>query len=193
MKKGFTLIETLVAVALFSIIIAIAVGGFTNALRTQREAAALISVQSNAGDAIEQMTREIRTGYLFCDDPTSPVPAATPACAFPNCSINGKVWTCSVLNFYNSNGQNVEYSVDATGALGRSQGGVPQPITASNVKVDYLTFTIFGNQEGDHWNPRITIAVGVSPNSTDPALVNNILNLQTSVSARAIDCGTNGC
>lgn len=193
MKKGFTIVETLVAIGLFSILIAIAAGGFTRALRTQREAAALISAQSNAGLAIEQIAREARTGYLFCDNPASPIPAPRPPCAPPHCSINGAVWMCDLLDFFNAQGENVQYSLGGGGVLDRSAGGAAQPITSDNVKIDYLKFTIFGNIEGDTWNPRITVNMGVSPNSNDPALVNNVLNLQTSVSARGIDCGPAGC
>ncbi len=192
MKRGFTLIELLVAIALFSIIIAIAAGGFTNALRTQREVAALISAQSNAGLAIEQMAREIRTGYLFCHDAAGVVTCTCPG----GVGGIGSTWTCTDLNFYNAESANIAYSIPAGGgALSRSDSSVSggaQPITSSNVIVRYLTFTLFGNLEGDHWNPRITISMGVSPNSTDPAVANNVLNLQTSVSAREIDCSSAG-
>src|ERR1700733_9454937 len=40
MKQGFTLVELLVAIAIFSILVAIGVGGFVHALHTQREVAA---------------------------------------------------------------------------------------------------------------------------------------------------------
>ena len=67
-QKGFTLIELLVAMGIFAIVIAIATGGFINSLRTQRQVASLISAQSNASLVLEQMAREIRTGFLFCHD-----------------------------------------------------------------------------------------------------------------------------
>ncbi len=60
------------------------------------------------------------------------------------------------------------------------------PVTGSNVTVKYLTFMLFGNKEGDNWNPRITIAIGVQPNNST---VNwTTANLETTVSAREIDC-----
>lgn len=184
-KNGFTLVELLVAIGLFSILVAIATGGFVSALRTQRQVAGLIAAQSNAGLALEQVAREIRTGYLFCHDT-----AGSPTChdAIGNiCTAAGLTLNCADLDFYNSQSANVVYSLSG-GELVRSENGVPQPITGENVVIKYLTFTVFGNTEGDHWSPRITIDMGVAPNSNDPALVNNVLNLQTSVSARNIDC-----
>ncbi len=190
-SHGFTLVELLVAIAIFTIVVAIATGGFVTALRTQRQAAALIAAQSNASLALEQMAREMRTGYVFCTDPAGggdPSTGAPDTACFPGCSKVGNVWTCSgYIDFYNGQSAKIGYSL-ANGALTRSDANGPQPITGDNVVVKYLTFTIFGNTEGDHWNPRITISMGVAPNSNDPALVNNVLDLQTSISSRNIDC-----
>lgn len=191
MKKGFTLIELIVAIGLFSTLIAIAAGSFTNALKTQRQIAALISAQSNASLALEQAAREIRTGYLFCHDYNASTPSA-PCASF--CSITGQGWTCDgFLDFYSATPANVKYILQ-NGALARSEnGGSAQAITGENVSVKYLTFQLFGNIENDHWNPRITILMGVAPSSTDPAIANDVLNLETTVSARGIDCNTDGC
>lgn len=203
-QRGFTLVELLVAIAIFSIVVAIGVGGFVHALHTQREVAALIATQSNASDALEQMTREMRTGYLFCttknnnDNPEN----ALPSICDPNnlytgagCTTSGgtdPVWTCNdILDFYNAASDEVDYKLTRGGSLVRSQngpGGPFIPLTDNNVNVSYLTFTIFGNTEGDNWPPRITISMGVSPSSTDPVLESDVVDLQTTVSARDIDC-----
>jgi len=185
-NKGFTLIEVVIAIALFSILVAIAAGGFTNALRAQREISSFIGAESNASLALEQMAREARTGYLFCHDVNGALSCST------QCALNGTVLTCPDLNFYNAQTEHVDYSV-TNGTLIRTDQGVATAITGDNVVVKYLTFTIFGNQEDDHWNPRITITMGVSPNSTDPAAASDVVNLQTTVSAREIDCNVSGC
>lgn len=189
MRKGFTLIELIIAIALFSILVGIAAGGFTSALRTQRQVAALISAQSNASLTLEQMARELRTGYLFCHDVSGNPTCTCTGGAGPNSTL-----ACdNFIDFHNSETADVNYEL-TNGALERSEnGGALQPITAANVSVQYLTFRLFGSAEGDHWNPRITVSMGVAPSSTDPAVSNTILNLQTTVSARAIDCGATGC
>ena len=64
-RSAFTLVEMLVAIALFSVVVSIAVGGFTRALRTQRQVIALIAANSNMSLALEQMAREMRTSINF--------------------------------------------------------------------------------------------------------------------------------
>jgi prepilin-type N-terminal cleavage/methylation domain-containing protein len=225
-KSGFTLIELLVAIALFSIVVAIATDGFVNALRTQRQVASLISTESNVTLVLEQMAREVRTGYLFChdDDVNNADANGSPssACADPTtgeqCTItdsgqladpgtpsadiyseNGKgdlaEWNCPAIDYYNAQAAHVNYSLQG-GALMKSDSSAADPtaqsITGGDVSVKYLHFILFGNLEDDHWTPRITISIGVAPSSTDPAVSGDVLNLQTTVSARQIDCDASG-
>jgi prepilin-type N-terminal cleavage/methylation domain-containing protein len=196
MKKGFTLIEMLVTVSLFAIIVTIAIGGFTNAERTQRQVSALISAQSNVSIALEQMSRNIRTGYLFCHDPGSS--SMSTRCndiyniSMPTCtaaSVGSLIWTCPSLDFRDANGNEITYSWN-NGALTENikSSTQPQSITGNGVYVKYLKFQLFGQTEGDHWPPRITISLGIAASSTDPAVMNDVFNLETTVSARSIDC-----
>ena len=183
--SGFTLVELLVAIALFSILVSIAAGGFVRALRSERQVSAMISAESNISIALEEMTRELRTGYLFCHDPGSTSP--TPACGCS--SPNGQTpWTCQGIEFYNANGEQVDYALQ-NGLLERSDsaedGGVFAPLTSQNVSTTHLSFMLFGNLENDYWNPRITVAVGVEPN--DNSVSWSEANLETTISARSFD------
>ena len=192
MKKGFTLVEVLVAVGLFSILVGVAWGGFVNALRTQRGITAMISVQSNANLILEQMAREMRTGYLFCHRPGSNTPdGGDGACASACIIESGGAWQCNnLIDFFNATPQEVQYRLE-NGAIKRSVGGSGNfdPVTSDNVDVRYLSFYLQWQTEGDNWNPRITISMEVSPSSTYLAPgYNNVLDLQTTVSARVIDC-----
>ncbi len=206
-RKGFTIVELLVAIALFSILVTIGVGGFVNALHTQRQVAGLLAAESNASVTLEQMAREIRTGDLFCHDADSTTPSPACGCTVtrsnyadatapvvvndPTLLGNLPVWTCSALTYGNGTGQTISYALQ-NGVVMRTVNGDTQAITGDNVAVKYLTFTLFGNTEGDNWTPRITIGIGIAPNSTDPALINNVLNLETTISARNIDCTQSG-
>jgi hypothetical protein len=98
---------------------------------------------------------------------------------------------CANLAFVNAQGQTVVYELQS-GALEKSiDGGATfSPVTGSNATIVYFSTTLLGNTAGDHWNPRVTLSIGVSPK--DPALASDILNLQTTVSARAIDCDAGG-
>jgi prepilin-type N-terminal cleavage/methylation domain-containing protein len=203
MKKGFTLIEMLITVGLFVVIITIAVGGFTNAIRTQRQVSSLISAQSNVSIALEEMAREIRTGYLFCSGVGDTIPAYSGGSPRGNDADCGCVlsappapagsWTCNALDFYDSGSDRIVYLLK-NGALTESStlSTAPESITGDTVYVKYLHFILYGQTEADHWPPRVTISLGIAPSSTDPAISNDVVNLETTVSARAIDCSTTG-
>lgn len=201
MKKtktsGFTLVELLVAIALFSVVVAIASSGFVSALRTQRQVASLISTQSNMTLVLEQMAREVRTGYLFCHEAGTTNPNNDSNNSdYCGCTVAASgVWTCNALDYYNAQGAHVNYSLQNGGLMkSDSTAGdpTPQSITGGDVSIKYLEFTLFGNLEGDTWTPRVTIAIGAAPSSSDPAVAGDVLDLQTTISARQIDCSTGG-
>ena len=191
-SSGFTLVELLVTIALFSILVSIAAGGFVRALRSEREVSAMMFSESNVSLALEEMTREMRTGHLFCHNPGSNQPSSACSSGITTCKSDGApmpTWTCpDGIEFYNAAGEKVDYVLQ-DGVLERSDsaenGGALTPLTSSNVSITYLTFTLFGNLETDTWNPRITIAVSVEPN--DSTVSWTTANLETTVSSRSFD------
>ncbi len=60
--RGFTMIELLVAISVFTVIITITSGIFIASLRSHRTSIALISANSDAQLTLEQMARMIRKG-----------------------------------------------------------------------------------------------------------------------------------
>ncbi len=196
MKKGFTLIEMLVTVSLFAIIVTIAIGGFVNAERTQRQVSSLISAQSNISLALEQMARQVRTGYLFCStygNTQAVVGSSTTALADCGCVLSPSPapygsWTCDTLDFYDAGSNNIVYSLQNGALIESVNSNASSSITGNTVSVKYLKFQLYGQTEGDHWPPRVTISLGISPSSTDPGISSDVLNLETTVSARTIDC-----
>ncbi len=190
-ENGYLLIELLIAMTLFSVIVVIAIGSFVNVLKTQRQVEALAAAESNLNVAFEQMTREIRTGYSFCD-------TASCGCS-PLASLGSGVnqvnqIECASLNFIDAQTtQNIIYSLDTTnggGVLQRTiSPGSREAITGDNVTVEYFKVILSGTSLSDHWNPRVTVSVGIRPN--EPTLRQDVLNLQTTVSARKLDCDLN--
>ncbi|MFT5832137.1 MAG: prepilin-type N-terminal cleavage/methylation domain-containing protein [Candidatus Paceibacteria bacterium] len=66
-KSGFTLIEIIVSLALFSVVVTIAVGALLILIASNRQLQDEQSVLSNLSFAVDSMTREIRTGAnYFC-------------------------------------------------------------------------------------------------------------------------------
>jgi len=161
-NNGFTIIELLVSIGLFGVVVTIAVGGFVQALRTQRQASALIAAANNVSLALEQIAREVRTGFNFCPSASS-------------CSENEIVFT-------NANLETVTYKL-ADGAIERRvEGSLSERITGSNVKVEYLKFVVFGSLKDDGYQPRITISLGVSPREV--GVSGNVARIQTTISSR---------
>ncbi len=67
-QSGFTLIEMMVSLGLFSIVITVAVGALLMLVATNQQLQSEQSVMTNLSFALDSMTREIRTGTsYYCD------------------------------------------------------------------------------------------------------------------------------
>ena len=170
---GFTLIEIIISLSVFIIVVTIAVGGFVGALRSQRQGAALISPNNNVSLALEQMTREIRTGRNFCD------PLYSPPCSF------------DALKFYNALGELVTYKKN-TGVGDFIERGVFdgstdvfERITGIGAFVWSLEFHLKGEDPADDLPTRVTITIGVS--AKERGISEGVIRLQTTISSRQAD------
>jgi type II secretory pathway pseudopilin PulG len=176
---GFTAVELLVSVALFTIIIAITSGVFIRSLRTQRAIVSFIAANNNASLTIEQLAREIRTGQTFCT-------GANSGCALVSGAFKN-------LTFTNAKGEKVKYELSEPQQIGSAtiqsilrsvNDGTPIALTADNVNIKNLSFYLLGQDAGDNQNPRITIALSVG--ATGIAFSDAIINLQTTISSRVL-------
>jgi type II secretory pathway pseudopilin PulG len=155
-NAGFTLAELLVAMSVFIIVTVVAVGAFIQSLKSERHLVTMIAVDNEIQTALEQMAREIRTGYLF----TTPT-------------------NQSSLSFYNASGASTIYELSSTNALLRN--GVP--ITSSNVVVKSLNFIV--SQNSGPCSPwRVTINLGVGAAGADKSVAP--VYIQTTVSSRTL-------
>ena len=67
-KEGFTLIETLVSLALFSIVLVISGGVIMSVINVEKKNQIISAVVNNLNYSIDSMVRDIKTGYLYkCD------------------------------------------------------------------------------------------------------------------------------
>lgn len=158
-SSGFTVVELIVAIGLFTTLFGIVSGSFINALRTERRIVALVSANDSANGSLEQMAREIRTGLNF--------------------DLRFDLRPEGDLTFTNYKGENITYTLGEE-SIKRGVDDVFKPITADNVRARSLNF--FLCDPLDCPIPRVTIATGIS--AADSSLDAIILNMQTSVSAR---------
>ena len=169
-RSGFTLVEFIVAIGLFSIIVAVAIGSVFRVLRTERQAASLIAANSNVSLVLEQMSREIRTGTNFCNSVTGICPP-------------------SRLTFINAQSETVTYCLDSEGHLERGIGstlcGSLTDITPNQVNVRDVVFIISGEEPDDGRQSRVTMSLTISPR--EGGVSEATVTLQTTISARNLD------
>lgn len=164
-KNGFTMVELLVSMGVFLILMSIVSGGFISALRTQKELVGLISINDNANLTLEQIMRELRTGYHF-----------------------SKI-SESEFEFVNSENIVVYYRF-VDGAIERGEMNALtfktyKKITADDVKIKNFNIEIMGGGAGDSYQPRITIAISIV--GISKYLQNVPVNVQMTVSPRILD------
>jgi len=201
-EQGVSLIELMVAVSVFIIVISIAIGSFVQSIRTQRIALALISANDSINLSIEQMAREMRTGYLFC---TASIPAATTTNNLGCNNLEGDLSGDYELQFANADGVFVRYRLNSAtfalekgipnslcpGGLLSPDGFCYKPITADNVKVARFVVKLnHSDTEIDPYPPLITLIMSVTSKEPDAEPLNIFTDMETSISPR---CGQNGC
>ncbi len=159
--KGYTLIELMVAVGLFSIIMLLASGAYLMMINLNQQAQNISNGIDNLSFALETMTRNIRTGSAY-------------SCGvFGNdCPSGGTTFT-----FKNQDGVNITYSLSGTslqqvtnGPTGSSQS----LLTDSSVNITSLIFYAYGTKgasQGDYVQATVTMIVSgtVSAGSGKPS------------------------
>jgi len=71
-KRGFTLVEVLVASAIITVVMIVAIGSIITMQDANRKAQAVRAIIDNLHGALENMSRKIRTGNTYhCGDPQS--------------------------------------------------------------------------------------------------------------------------
>ena len=189
-RAGFTLIETLVAASIFVMLTTVAVGAFVQALKSQRFLLGLMSLSNNVGSAIEQIGRELRTGYGFCPGEPDPLTPCDPD-RILNIATN-------YIDFVNYEGASVTVSwkqdpLTGRGFLARAVGGgTDYPVTAEDIDVTAATFlirqamvSVAGSVTASPCAPwRVTIALIAPPAYV--AAAGREVSAQTTVSARVL-------
>lgn len=177
-NKGFTLIEMLIAVTIFTVVVGTGSGVFISALRAQQAAFAEQELVESTRFAIEYMSRQIRLAQRDSSGSCTGTANTFYAVSGDNSS----------LAFINSQSQCMIISLSATDDISVSIDGATAVLITSHtaVAISDLTFIISGEARSDTLQPRVTISMearGVgAPEGIEP-----ITNLQTTVSARSID------
>ncbi|QQG46149.1 MAG: prepilin-type N-terminal cleavage/methylation domain-containing protein [Candidatus Niyogibacteria bacterium] len=169
---GFTLLEMVVAIGVFSVAVLLAVSSFLSLQNAEKKIQSSVNLQNNLRFALEIMAKEIRTGEFY------------------HCGLGGGVDPAdclsgeSSLTFQNALGQTVIYrNIDSKIQKSSDGGVVFQSLSSGDITVDDLKFYVVGSPSGDNLQPRVTITVKASKRVG--ANVSEF-SLQTSVSQRKL-------
>jgi prepilin-type N-terminal cleavage/methylation domain-containing protein len=180
-QGGFTLIELLVSVAIFSVVMLIAVGSLLTMTEASRKAQALKSVMNNLNFALESMSRTIRVGTNY------------------HCGIGGAASTqdciqgSSYFAFEGSGGdpndpsdQVVYRLIDSQIERSTDGGDNFLAITASEVVIEDLQFYVVGSAPGpDTIQPKVVMTIQGYADITPRTRTE--FNLQTTIAQRLPD------
>jgi prepilin-type N-terminal cleavage/methylation domain-containing protein len=188
--RGFTLIEMIVAIGVFTVCVVLIVGALISLNNASRKERAIRVAMDNVGAAIDSMSRNIRMGSkIHCGCGTSGSPATAGDTTFPgeprNCTTSGAGDSC--LAFEGQDGSDtaandqIVYKL-LNGQIWRStdSGSNYLAMTAPELNINKLTFYVDGADKGLNQPVVRIILRGVAGRGaiTTPFLV------QTSVSPR---------
>ncbi len=183
---GFTLIEVLVSVSIFSMVMLISTGAVFSIVEANKKTHSLKSVMTNLNFALESMMREIRVGRSYSCNGGG------------DCeTLGGTTFTFKANRDINGSGgydssDRMEYAFDsANGSItrqilggGPNGNATPVRITASEIVIESMKFYVLGTGTSDKKQPKVVITVqghsGVGSTRSD-------FNIQTTVSQRPID------
>ncbi len=153
--RGFTLIEMMVAVALFAIVMLVATSALLALMNATRKAQALQSVMNNLNTALDGMVRAIRMGdEYYCGG----ISAGTNNCtggstlfSFAPYGTDATQQSTRWAYRYNATNKSIEKSVNG--------GASFVAITAPEIQVDDFKFYVVGTTRSDSVQPRALIVV----------------------------------
>jgi prepilin-type N-terminal cleavage/methylation domain-containing protein len=173
---GYTLIEVMVAVSIFSILIAGPAGSFISALRTQSRSLGLRENIDNASYFMDYISRSLRS--VRKDDIGGKNCLSAPDRKNYEITHSGEG-----IKFRNYRDECQEFYLDG-GRLKEVKDGQELFLTSDDLEVTSANFQVSGEEQGDDVQPRVTISfeIGrkISPDFSK-------IQIQTTVSQRNLD------
>jgi len=198
-QKGFTLIEMIVSLALFSIVVTTAVGALLALINANQQLQNQQGVMTNLSLALDSMTRELRTGFnYYCFD-TSTDPGGA---GFDQAGLGASTADCSIarpsgvryrgVSFYEGGSvtpdARIMYYYDSVNdvVMRRFMNDPPQAVISSALRIVDFDFRVTGSTKLsglDLVQPTVTISL-VAQEVADPS---REYRLQTTVTQRILD------
>lgn len=168
---GFTLLEMVIAIGIFSLIATAAIGIMLAAIQAQQKAAHDQTVQDSARFGLELITKELRTGSAY---------NLSAFCGSVNQEISFLTFSGAARVYYKSGDSLMRLAGTVNCALAT-------PLIGNDVIVDLVRFRIGGQNPGAvDGQPWVSLSLSVRSADPDQSLESH-MNIQTTVVARLRD------
>jgi len=194
-SKGYTLIEILVAVGIFTVVIAAPTGFFVGSLKAQQKSLSSQALLDNVSYTLEYLSRALR---MAKKDTVGDCVLPAGAGNFMNYektvsrTLAGIVYSGPGIKFKNYQNPSVcqEIFLDESDKLLKESrnGGAPLPLTSKDLEV--ISFQIGSDDSWDQIDneqPRITIFLEVKGIKSSMPELQPQLQIQTTISQRNLD------
>lgn len=177
-KRGFTLIEVMVAVTIFSLMVGTIMEIFMWGIKEQRRALSTQKLLDETSYALEHMSRSIRMAKKELN---------APACL----STNGLNYETNadktLIRFIDHNNVCTEFFLDADSKqLKKTAGGATLAMTSSAFAINVFKFNFIGESQSDAIQPRVTIFLDIQGGGQKLEERPQI-KIQTTISQRNLD------
>lgn len=174
-SKGFTLIEIVVAVALFSILLGVVTSLLFVALSSQRQSITIQELVSQSSTVAEYMTRAIRQAQKETDQE-----------CLPSEGLNYEIThSGSGVKFVNAQNQCQEFFLESQ-RLKEVKGAQTTFLSPDDVQIISLNFFARGESQADALQPRLSFFIDMQGKNDKPGTKTRF-QLQSTISQRAYD------
>ncbi|PCI29727.1 hypothetical protein COB55_01465 [Candidatus Wolfebacteria bacterium] len=174
MKRGFTVVEILVAILVFFTVVGVSMGALLAIVNANTKAQAVSNIMNNLNFAVDAMTRDFRLGTDYLCGGTG--------IELPDCSEGNSAVTVTTQK-----GIRTTYQLTG-GKIYKEFGITSRPVSGDDVVITKLTFFVAGAAAApsDAVQPRIVIIID-GHTSSFQAGVQTSFHIQTTASQRIFD------
>ena len=191
-SRGFSLIEVLVSLSIFTVVVTISVGSLLVLIDANARARNMQEVMTNLTFTLDSMTRDIRTGSdYFCDTNVANLPVSGETrqdCASGSANDRALSFNEGGQSLTNGvAGSRIAFRLNAPAIERRLGNGSWVPVTSPNTVITVLRFEVRGaSVSGDANPPTVTIHVeGYAKD--DDSVPPKSFNIQTTVTQQLLD------
>lgn len=166
---GFTLVEMMVAVAVFSVVMTVAAGALLGVIDANRKAQAIQTAINNVNFALESISKDMRMGsdYRCIDSSWNPI----------GCALAGNVG----VTYLSSKNQQVSYLFENPKIERKIGSNSPEDLTAPEVEITDMVFYVL-RDDSTKKQPRVILTLNGKAGTK--ISIQTDFSLQTTISQR---------